>query len=557
MWMTGSSGLARILDGFYLSDHTFIKGFHSFSADAHIVKVKLERLPYLPTAVLKLEMESRLSRFGEILDLGIYKTSSGCYIGQGYATLNVTPATLPEAPYEALQQVILWSEDDGRQVLLQYDNMPDFCRLCQSSDHCRADCPEYKLHLKCHNCNGNGHIMRNCPRRNDAVIDVIPASHKKRLVDKQKKERKLPALPNPPAHVSQPRNADVNSPLPTMSTDTVMQIVDDTLPIVCPPVMSPPAPFIPPQESSKTVEKTGDDTVMTEKTDSTHNDRHNSAHDVPAIFKAIKSHAYGDVSDRRRSYRTQDQSTLTATEISQLEALSSPPRQTTIRIATLNCRGLKKTNNPQLRKQFIRSLRKSHYDIICLQETHANDSTIIITFNMQFQTKPSIWTSHCGISNNDKFTLSPVVPSNLDDRFIFASIQLDDTIIAYVLNLYAPAFVIGGHPIADDLHNSRSSSGSLQGIPNEWLQLLDTFYTDCFQDSKQVTWHRGDLSSTIDFVFCSRPSSPFITETDQQFINTHWTDRDLLPIRYQFADVFGKGPGVFKANPFLAKNRLQ
>ncbi|KAI9484258.1 MAG: hypothetical protein EXX96DRAFT_477968 [Benjaminiella poitrasii] len=107
MWMSGSSALSKILDGFYLLDGTFIKGFLSFSADAHIIKVRLERLPYLPTAILKLDMESRFSYFAEILDLGIYKTSAGCYMGQGYATLNLTPSTPREATFEPLQRVIL------------------------------------------------------------------------------------------------------------------------------------------------------------------------------------------------------------------------------------------------------------------------------------------------------------------------------------------------------------------------------------------------------------------------------------------------------------------
>ncbi|GAN11880.1 hypothetical protein MAM1_1189d11502, partial [Mucor ambiguus] len=48
--------------------------------------------------------------------------------------------------------------------------MPDFCRnYCQSSVHCRADCPDdYKKWARCcyHYCNATGHVAKNC-RRND------------------------------------------------------------------------------------------------------------------------------------------------------------------------------------------------------------------------------------------------------------------------------------------------------------------------------------------------------------------------------------------------------
>ncbi|RCI05933.1 hypothetical protein CU098_012969 [Rhizopus stolonifer] len=55
--------------------------------------------------------------------------------------------------------------------------MPDICRLCQASDHCRADCPDLKNYMKCFNCNEKGHMMRQCPRSN--IIETIAAPNKK------------------------------------------------------------------------------------------------------------------------------------------------------------------------------------------------------------------------------------------------------------------------------------------------------------------------------------------------------------------------------------------
>ncbi|KAI9013754.1 hypothetical protein CLU79DRAFT_682572, partial [Phycomyces nitens] len=45
-------------------------------------------------------------------------------------------------------------------------------------------------------------------------------------------------------------------------------------------------------------------------------------------------------------------------------------------IATMNCRGLVKSNNPNNRSLFIRYLRSLSLDIIALQETHANTDSL-------------------------------------------------------------------------------------------------------------------------------------------------------------------------------------
>jgi hypothetical protein len=72
----------------------------------------------------------------------------------------------PEDPdYEPLQRVISWIEDSGRErdVYLQWDNIPNFCRNCQAADHCQADYPKWGAALKCYNRNETGHISRQCP----------------------------------------------------------------------------------------------------------------------------------------------------------------------------------------------------------------------------------------------------------------------------------------------------------------------------------------------------------------------------------------------------------
>ncbi|KAG1136454.1 hypothetical protein G6F37_012002 [Rhizopus arrhizus] len=167
-WALGSRGRNTLLnEGITLDDGTAVKGYPSLPAEAQITRLKLERLPLQPVRKLTKAMEARLSCFGKVLDLGLIR-SRGCNVGIGYATLDIDPKASPERVLEKLHRVIDWDEGDGdfREVFLQWDEMPPFCRICQSGDHCRADCPDLKKFIECYNCNKKGHLMRDCPRNN-------------------------------------------------------------------------------------------------------------------------------------------------------------------------------------------------------------------------------------------------------------------------------------------------------------------------------------------------------------------------------------------------------
>ena len=196
MWTHDSPGRKTVTEtGITLEDGTFLRGFPSYPADASIVRVTLENLPFLAASLLKDEIKHRLSCFGEVLDLGITKVD-GIFNGEGFATLNLTldsanPDNECTASHvegdscdglrhlEPLTRVIVWEPRDSeqRKVLLQWDKMPDFCRNCQSNEHCRADCPDYKKWIRCHHCNQTGHVYKNCSR-NDRV-DSAPSKIQK------------------------------------------------------------------------------------------------------------------------------------------------------------------------------------------------------------------------------------------------------------------------------------------------------------------------------------------------------------------------------------------
>ncbi|CEP09924.1 hypothetical protein, partial, partial [Parasitella parasitica] len=68
MWIPMAEGRKTFLETeITLEDGSFVKGFPSYPADATIVRLKLENLPFLPAIELKEEMAKRLSDFGDVL----------------------------------------------------------------------------------------------------------------------------------------------------------------------------------------------------------------------------------------------------------------------------------------------------------------------------------------------------------------------------------------------------------------------------------------------------------------------------------------------------------
>jgi exonuclease III len=265
-----------------------------------------------------------------------------------------------------------------------------------------------------------------------------------------------------------------------------------------------------------------------------------------------------------------------------------------LKIATLNCRGLRKINYPKKRQLYIRHLRSLGYDVLLLQETHAINQQIIQDFNFLFQTTSSHWTTHCGIvSLNNRYSID-VLQDGIDGgRFILANIRLTATseddlsfgpTILTVLNIYgragslpqrsafftellnipfvyttlnntyrSPTLVMGDFNYSYD--SRRLADGSLASAPDAWTSLLNEHFVDCFKDQKQPTWSVNSSSSIIDYIFCGTSSHHKVDDVEQIFINNTWTDHDLLGISFLYDNPTSRGPGVWKANPLLAKSK--
>ncbi|KAL9536471.1 hypothetical protein MBANPS3_012627, partial [Mucor bainieri] len=222
LWAPNTASYNAIVhEGIMLSDNTFIKGFPSYSADASIVRLSLSGLPFLQLRLLKKSLHDWLTRFGEVLDFGLSK-KDGFYVGGGYATIAIPtgkpcaqdPCPVEHQHFVPLQRFVPWEEDDGdvRKITLSWDAMPDFCRCCGASDHCRADCPHRLSWMKCFNCNQKGHEFKHCPRNNTATGAEAP--------------NKTRAVPEPP---KQPRRKTL---LKVNNSEVTPMIVDPSPPPV-------------------------------------------------------------------------------------------------------------------------------------------------------------------------------------------------------------------------------------------------------------------------------------------------------------------------------------
>lgn len=184
---------------------SFYEPFHAYpslSSSDKIIKVSFTNLPAEYGRAegglqqLRDDMSSNLSQYGNILDCGLVKGSTGVYAGGGYAVLIVqsehTQAlshsldwAYHPLDYSITSSCALSKESDSVNVLATWASMPPYCRYCHSEQHAILDCEKRKNATLCHLCHAAGHIAKHCPRKN---------------VSLSKKQRKTPSsVPSAPS----------------------------------------------------------------------------------------------------------------------------------------------------------------------------------------------------------------------------------------------------------------------------------------------------------------------------------------------------------------------
>ena len=261
----------------------------------------------------------------------------------------------------------------------------------------------------------------------------------------------------------------------------------------------------------------------------------------------------------------------------------------TLKLGTLNYRSLAKKATPQTRSSFIRHLRSLSFDILALQETHADNPDIQNILHTQFQAKDSIWSAHCGLiclspdielsapfisrcgrlihtsvthrSNLfDSFTLTVVYfPANSGERLSFLSSEVMDTFFPS-----APSRQV----ILGDFNYSYANHfpSMPRRAPQTWLEYIDRFFVDAITLVGQLALptfqnHRG--TSCIDYGFVTKDmlSSILYSYNQVDFLPIEWTDHRLLSLNLRLrsssshtSSASSIGKGFWKAHPRLAKD---
>ncbi|CEP15620.1 hypothetical protein [Parasitella parasitica] len=550
-------------EGILLSDNTFVKGFPSCPADSSIVRLTLSGLPFLQLPLLKKDLKAWLTRFGEVLDFSLSK-KDGYYVGGGYATIAIPPGKpctempcqLDHSHFEPLLPEVPWMDDDGnlRKIRMIWDTMPDYCRVCGSIAHyyCRSEAPNKTRAVS----TAVNQTSRKTPLKVNNSVDTSLM-----IVDKPTQSRATGAA----SQGSSTNDSGSSAP----SKDITM---DEAYPPPGENAMDEDSP--PPHDQLLSIVNHDGNAAAMRNADSASNklQKHRSMSPEPQQdnMKFAKTNESNDVSAGRNQQNQGHCATdANAHNHSLTERREGDPHhadsngteqpasfpyptiimnmtQPTIKIATLNCRGLRKERHPQKRQLFIRHLRSLGYDVLLLQETHTT------TPHNSERSSASSFKPHLVIGLNT---------DGIDGgRFILARIRLgtptmvDDTlscpIIATVLNIYGraqghsqrsafysellristlmdttltsttgpPIFIMGDFNYSYEKH--RQPDGSLSSAPASWTSILDAYFVDCFKDQKHPTWSAGTTSSIIDFIlFCDATSHFKVADLEQSHIN--------------------------------------
>ena len=145
---------------FILEEKTIVAS-KTLDKNANIVRLGISNIPHKSDVYIQEQLMSTLVSYGDILNLGVYKTKEGKFFtGRAYATLNIdkrktyAKALSPQIDY-----------DGDKKLHLVYSGMKPICAQCHVDDHIRANCPKLLAKRKtCYRCSSLDHLVAQCPQ---------------------------------------------------------------------------------------------------------------------------------------------------------------------------------------------------------------------------------------------------------------------------------------------------------------------------------------------------------------------------------------------------------
>ncbi|KAG1592700.1 hypothetical protein G6F47_009347 [Rhizopus delemar] len=554
--------------------------------------------------------------------------------------------TYPSVNNNEISDIDLDTTLDRVLVYATFASMAPYCRYCHSEDHPLVDCPVKLSAIVCYNCNAHGHKSRSCPRKNATPSSDVP--NKKA----RKTPNSVPTSPPPVKETLAPPRASVDMTTPeehVLASESALDLMSNSLDA---PSSGPKTPRTPP--SRNTQSQTASNSADLPATDVTPpNTPPRTSLDIATKvcrYCGLIGHLRTNHNDCLKNPRRQTQPATTSVQLVEQEDQFEPMQEDDIetvnpscdapidndiimiisnnnhnntaeepisvssnipnntllnthshapdtpfipplKMATLNCRGLRKTADSSTHNHFIRYIRTHSLDILALQETHASTTSIQNLFHNQFQASESLWSHHCGlISFSPHITFSNTTMS-LCGRIITTTISHKSHLFSPVTVsvLYAPASRKERYSFLADLLNYPSallpstpvnhilmgdfnytysqhlSPHHLRQAPKQWLQYIEDHFVDGVtppDQAAQPTFCRGVQSSCIDFIFLSK-DLPFVPRTaNVTYIQPVWTDHFMVSIQLEYnspptdtTDHPTVGKGLWRANPLLASNK--
>lgn len=155
-----------------IGENTRFQATRSLPPDHKVTKVRLEKLPLLPKSALEEGLRKCLSRYGHIIQIGLYEEpKGGWFLGRGFAVLSSHPAE----QFAQLTHRLHWGDITGtdRSFFAYWDTMGLHCRYCHETTHALVDCP-VRPSRRCFNFQRMGHFASNCPHPPNTLAHKRP-----------------------------------------------------------------------------------------------------------------------------------------------------------------------------------------------------------------------------------------------------------------------------------------------------------------------------------------------------------------------------------------------
>ena len=244
-------------------------------------------------------------------------------------------------------------------------------------------------------------------------------------------------------------------------------------------------------------------------------------------------------------------------------------------LLSLNVRGL---NDLSKRRKTYHALRRTRADILLLQETHSSHSSQRFWRSMW---GAKMLSSHgspasCGVSilfrrhlkveildvfrdlrgrlliakckiGSETFVIANVYAPNNDDPDFFVEVA------EQIMDMGEPTCIVAGdfNMTFQDIDRRNSTERHVHAV-RAWSQAAQSLgLRDAWREHhpKQpgFTWHRGDKSSRLDYVFSSLD---LLTGSSMKKRPGLWSDHDALLFSFQLSSIT-RGPGLWKFNASL------